>query len=96
MQITSKTVQQGGPTITINLDNPQHVEACHRWGGATVARLEIIENGRRSWVWLNVRKSGDIRAGSTTGVHVKISTARKNSDVERSIHVRPSWPIEDD
>ena len=91
MQITSKTVQQGGPTITIDLDNPKHEEACNRGfgGGTTVARLEVSENGKRAWVGRSVRKSGDARAGSTVGLHVSISTGTIKSNVERTIHVRP-------
>lgn len=75
--------------IRIDLDNPKHEEQLHRWGGKTLARLVIYENGKRVVAFLSARKSGDIRAGRTDGLHLTLTVNRRGTESTKSAHAKP-------
>ena len=96
MIIKAPEARESYTTFVVDLDNPEHEEACHQWGGLTLARVCVIENGKKTWVWLNVRKSGDPRGGSKAGAHMTLTVGRRSTDVQRTAHARPWCPIEED
>ena len=75
--------------ISLDLDDPRVQAELSRWGGASLVRLNIWEHGKRATVWLSARVSGDIRAGKTTGAHVRLTAVKRSTDTVRELHVSP-------
>lgn len=81
------------PEIVINLDDKEHVERFHRWGGDSICRVCIEQNGKKVYCHLSARISGDPRAGSTKGIHMSLTAIKQKNDVTRSLHAVPWNPI---
>ncbi len=74
------------PLLVIDLRDPAQVNMLAGWGGATLARVRMIdEDGRATTIFLSARVSGDRRAGSQKGAHFRMSIAKRGGDtsVER-------------
>ncbi len=67
----------------------------HRWGGHTLARIKVTQNGKYVYSFVSGRVSGDQRAGSQRGVHLSLTVAKKNSDTRKECHALPCWPIKE-
>lgn len=75
--------------FVIDLDNPVHEEQVHKWGGKTLARVVIFEGGKRVVAFLSARKSGDIRAGRTDGLHLSLTVNRRGTEISKHAHAKP-------
>lgn len=79
--------------ITLDLDDPEVKDRLRLWGGHTLCRIVIIEDGKRVVSSLSGRISGDTRAGRTDGVHLALSIIRRGSDVVAQRHAKPWLPV---
>ena len=90
MKIELKEIERGDYIdVVLDLDDPETEERLHRWGGATILRLLVRQGGKEVVAFVSARVSGDIRAGSTDGCHLRMEVNRRNTSVLRQAHALP-------
>jgi hypothetical protein len=82
--------------IVIDLRDPETREALSRWGGQTLVRVLVYdERGNRAVAFLSARVSGDSRAGSQHGIHLRMSVNKRHMETSVERHVLP-WVSPED
>jgi len=94
MNIPYTKIENDYIDVVLDLDDPATKKGMHRWGGKTVLRLIIRQNGKEVVAFVSARISGDIRAGSVDGCHLRMEVNRRNTSVLRQAHALPWRKIE--
>lgn len=82
--------------IVIDLDDPSVQKQFNRWGGETIFTIEIHQGKKKGFLHVGGYISGDERAGSIEGLHLQVEWMRRASSVKKTIHCKPSIPIEEE
>ncbi len=75
--------------VEIVIDKSEDYTVFNRWGGHTLARVLMFENGKRVVGFFGARISGDTRAGSTKGFHLEVNAVNKSKDASKEVHAVP-------
>ena len=93
--INGERVLLDNEAVEFEIERPSDDSIFHRWGGHTLARIKVTQNGKYVYSFVSGRVSGDQRAGSQYGVHLQLSVAKKNRDTRKECHAMPTWPIKE-
>jgi hypothetical protein len=75
--------------VEIVIDKSDDYNVFNRWGGHTLARILMFENGKRVVGFVSARISGDSRAGSQKGFFLQVTAAGKAKDSSKEVHAVP-------
>lgn len=88
--INGQRVELDHEAVEVVIERPEDDQWVRQgWGGKTLMRLLIYENGKRAVGFVSARISGDMRAGSQKGVHLGVTARNKTKDVEKEVHALP-------
>lgn len=80
----------GVDEVVIDLRDPETRKALEGWGGKTIVRVIVYdEKGNRGVAFLSARVSGDSRAGSQKGIHLRMSVNKRHAESSVERHLVP-------